>query len=106
MSVHATSGRVMKYNYVCGVCEKVFVSGKALGCHQKCHTTARDAEFKCDICDTPFTNQSNLTRHQKHAHQEQIGGGSGLIAPTVDASAFNGACRVGFFKNLFLIEFH
>ena len=64
-SVHATSGRVMKYNYVCGVCEKVFVSGKALGCHQKCHTTARDAEFKCDICNTPFTRHSSLVRHQK-----------------------------------------
>ena len=36
--------------------------------------------------------------HLKRSHPKQSGGGPVLIAPTVDAGAFNGACRVGFLK--------
>ena len=96
-SVHATSSRVNKYNYVCGVCRMVFVSGKALGCHQKRHLKTH-AAFECCVCHTPFTNRCNLTRHQKRSHPKQSGGGPVLIAPTVEARALNGACRVGFLK--------
>ena len=89
----------------CGQCGRRFTTGKALGCHLKSHTELTPA-FKCVLCYTTFTNQSNLTRHQKHAHQEQIGGNGednpeptstarlGALALPAVRAALNHACKV------------
>ena len=91
--------------YRCGQCGRRFTTGKALGCHLKSHTKLAPA-FKCVLCYTTFTNQSNLSRHQKRAHPVQIDGVAvvnpeptstarlEVLARTMVRSALNHACKV------------
>ncbi|GAA57156.1 zinc finger protein 11, partial [Clonorchis sinensis] len=56
--------------YKCPACERAFVHlSKALQ-HQKSHSTNRD--FHCSLCMFSFKHKTNLQRHARKMHQDQV----------------------------------
>ena len=51
----------------CDKCGKKFRSNFHLQCHKVVHTG--EMPFSCEVCNIPFTHQSNLKRHTKNIHR-------------------------------------
>ena len=54
-------------NHTCTVCDKRFLHRKSLLIHSRTHTGERP--YKCDLCESNFTNKRALQRHYLNLHK-------------------------------------
>ena len=54
-------------NHTCVICDKKFLHRKSLLIHTRSHTGERP--YKCDICESTFTNKRSLQRHHQNMHK-------------------------------------